>query len=72
MTYSYNDINPNDLLNKIQSKKSSSNLGVTQCLNIFSSPEEIKSNSGFYTLLIILIIFVIVFILFFILKGEIR
>ena len=69
ITYSYNDINPDDLLNKIQSEKSSSNLGVTQCLSVFSSPEEIKYNSGFYTLLFILIIFVIVFIIFCI-KGR--
>ena len=30
VTYSYTDINPNDLLNKIESEKSISNLGVTQ------------------------------------------
>ena len=69
MTYSYDDIDTNGLLNKIQSDKSSSNLGVTQCLNVFTSSEEIKSNSGFYSLLIILIIFIIIFIIFCV-KGR--
>ena len=69
MIYSYDDIDTNGLLNKIQSDKSSSNLGVTQCLNVFTSSEEIKSNSGFYSLLIILIIFIIVFIIFCV-KGR--
>ena len=54
VVYSYDDIDTSELLNKIQSEKSSSNLGVTQCLNVFTSTEEIKSNSGFYSLLIIL------------------
>ena len=39
------------------------NLGITSC-NILSSTENIKSNSGFYTLLIIIVIFIIVFIIF--------
>ena len=69
MTYSYELIDTNNLLNQIESEKSSSNLGVTQCLNVFGDTDEIKANSGFYTLLIILIIFVIVFIIFCI-KGR--
>ena len=40
-----------------------------RCYNIFTSPEDIKSNSGFFLLLIILVIFLIVFILFCI-KGR--
>ena len=43
------------------------NLGITSC-NILSSTENIKSNSGFYTLLIIIVIFIIVFIIFYV-KG---
>ena len=69
MTYSNGDINPNDLLNKIQNEQSISNLAITQCLDTFSNPEELKSNSGFFTLLIILAAFVIVFIVFCI-KGK--
>jgi amino acid permease len=69
MKYSYDNIDPNDLLIKIQSDKSISNLGITQCIDVFSSPEEIKSNGGFYTLLIILIIFIIIFIIYYI-KGK--
>ena len=67
--YSISDINENSLLYEIKNEKSSSNLGVTQCYNIFTSPEDIKSNSGFFLLLIILVIFLIVFILFCI-KGR--
>ena len=67
--YSINDIHENSLLYEIKSEKSGSNLGVTQCYNIFTSPEDIKSNSGFFLLLIILVIFLIVFILFCI-KGR--
>ena len=69
MTYSNGDINPNDLLNKIESEQSISNLALTKCLNTFSNPEELKSNSGFFTILIILFAFVIVFIIFCI-KGK--
>ena len=69
MTYSYDDVNQNDLLTKIQSDKSSSNLDVTKCMEVFGSTEEIKSNSGFYLLLFILIIFIIVSIIFWI-KGR--
>ena len=67
MTYSDDDTN--DLLNKIQNEKSSSNLDVTKCINDAYSSEEIKSNSGFITLLIIIIIFIIIFIIFCI-KGR--
>ena len=67
MTYSDDDTN--DLLNKIQNEKSSSNLDVTQCINEVYSSEQIKSNSGFISLLIILIIFIIIFIIFCI-KGK--
>ena len=70
LTFSSNDtIDLNDLLSKIENEKSSSNLGVTQCINVFSSPDDIKSNSGFYSLLFILIIFIIVFIIFYV-KGK--
>ena len=70
LTFSSNDtVNFNDLLSKIVNEKSSSNLGVTQCMNVFNSPDDIKSNSGFYLLLIILIIFIIVFIIFYV-KGK--
>ena len=69
MAYSINDIDSNNLLNQMESEKSISNLGITQCLNVFGDPDEIKSNSGFYSLLIILAIFVIIFIIFCI-KGR--
>ena len=49
LSYSYNDNNNNDLLIKIANDKSNSNFGLTQCLDAFTSPEQIKSNSGFST-----------------------
>ena len=66
ITYSSDD--NNNLLNKLENDKSSSNLGVTKCLNVITY-EKIKSNSGFLTIAIILGIFIIVFILFCI-KGK--
>ena len=58
-----NDLeNQNGLLNKIETSKSSNNLGVTQCFN--GSSEQLKSNSGFYVLLFIIAIFIIIFIIF--------
>ena len=44
-------------------KKGSNNFGVTSC-NVLNSTENIKSNTGFYLLLVILAIFIIVFIIF--------
>ena len=69
MTYSRNNSNQKELLNKLENDKSNSNLDVTQCLNVFSSPEELKSNSGFFLLLFILATFIIIFIIFCI-KGR--
>ena len=64
MDYSNEDIAQKVLLNQIELEKSSSNLKITQCTNVLTSPEQLQSNSGFFLLLIILIIFIIVFILF--------
>ena len=44
-------------------KKEISNLGVTSC-NVLGSTDNIKSNTGFFLLLIILAIFVFIFIMF--------
>ena len=64
MTYSRNNNSQRGLLNKLENDKSNSNLDVTQCLNVSSSTEELKSNSGFFLLLFILATFVIIFIIF--------
>ena len=40
-----------------------SNLAITSC-DIFSSKENIESNAGFFSLLVILVIFIIIFIIF--------
>ena len=48
----------------INNKTKLTNLGITSC-NIFDSTKNIKSNTGFYSLLIIIVIFIIVFIIFY-------
>ena len=58
-----NDTDFNDLLTKIEAKKSKSNLDVAKC-NVLSSIENIISNPGFYTFIIIFIVFFIIFIIF--------
>ena len=63
------DTDDGNLLNKIDTEKSKSNLKVTQCIKEFVKPENIKSNGGFYTILIIIIILIIVFIIFWV-KGK--
>ena len=64
------DSNKGDLVSKINNnEKSMSNLKITECTNVLSSPEEIKSNTGFFLLLFILAIFIIVFIIFCV-KGK--
>ena len=65
MTYNGATVNKDNLLNKIENDKSSSNLKVTNCLgNVFNSPKKLVKNSGFIVLTIILGIFIIIFILF--------
>ena len=63
MDFSQND-NSDNLVNKIDSDKSNSNLRVTQCFNVLSSSDQIKSNSGFYVTILLLAVFIIVFIMF--------
>ena len=63
LTYNDDIINQNDLLNKMDTSKSSNNLGVTQCFT--GSTEQIKSNSAFYLLLFIIALLIIIFIIFY-------
>ena len=46
MDYSEDDIDQNLLLNQMEVGKSDSNLNfkITQCSNILTSPEQLKSN----------------------------
>ena len=60
----YKDNEAGNLLNKMDNKKSNSNLDITQCITDFIAPEHIKSNGGFYSILFIIIIFIIVFIIY--------
>ena len=46
-----------------EDKKEVTNLGITSC-DVLSSSENIKSNTGFFLLLLILAIFIIIFIIF--------
>ena len=64
MTFNSEEINSGDLLNQMDSQKSNSNLKVVQCINNLLEPGKIKSNCGFFLLLLILIIFIIIFIMF--------
>ena len=69
MNFNENNSNVGDLVSKIENnQKSKSNIDVVTC-DIFSSKENIVTNSGFYLLLFILIIFVIIFIIFCV-KGK--
>ena len=63
LTYNDDINNQNDLLNKLETSKSSNNLGVTQCFT--GSTEQIKSNSAFYLLLFIIALLIIIFIIFY-------
>ena len=70
MNYYNQDTKKEDLLDKVETEKKSSNLKVTACANnAFSSPKSLFTNSGFITLTIILIAFIIIFIIFCI-KGK--
>ena len=66
LTYINNTKNNNnkELLNKTTLEKSNYNLDVTQCINLLTSPDEIKTNTGFYIILIIIFLFFIVGIIF--------
>ena len=65
MTYNNEETNPDDLLYKLDSSKSNSNMKVTKCINnVFNSPKNLVSNSGFLTLSLVLILFIIIFIIF--------
>ena len=63
LTFWNNDTDFNDLLAKIEARKSITNFGLITC-DVFSSKENIESNPGFYTFIFIIIIFIIVFIIF--------
>ena len=63
LTFWNNDTDFNDLLAKIEARKSITNFGLITC-DVFSSKENIESNPGFYTFIFIIIVFIIVFIIF--------
>ena len=57
-------INKEKLKENFSDKKTDkSNLAITSC-NILSSKENIKSNTGFYLLLLIIVLLIFIFILF--------
>ena len=62
LTYSRD--NTSNLLSQVKTEKSGSNLGVTHCYNVLSSTDQIESNSGFYTTIVLLVIYIVVFIMF--------
>ena len=54
----------NLLLNKVELEQKKINFDVTKCINLFTSKEELKTNSSFYIFLIFLILLIIVGIIF--------
>ena len=52
------------ILNTVYAEKKNYNLDVTQCINLFTSKDEIKSNPSFYILLLIIILLFIIGIFF--------
>ena len=59
----YNDLTENNLLNKIDNSESKTNLNIMKCYNSISS-EDIKTNSGFYVIFIVIVLFIIIMIIF--------
>ena len=62
--YSIDDLSKNDLLNKIENEEKLTNLNLIKCSNLLSSVDNIKNNSGFYVISIIIILFIIIMIIF--------
>ena len=58
------DRNQSELLNKLKTSKSILNMDVVQCTEILTSSEDLKSNPGFFLLIIIFVVFIIIFIIF--------
>ena len=59
-----------DLLTKLESNKSITNVDVIKCSEILTSTKELKSNPGFFLLILILVVFIVIFIIFSI-KGYV-
>ena len=62
--YSLEDLTGDDLLNKLENEQKITNLNLMKCSNLLSSPENIKNNTGFFLLGIIIALFIIVMIIF--------
>ena len=54
------NMNQTELINKLKTTKSMLNMDVVQCIEILTSSEDLKSNPGFFLLIIILVIFLII------------
>ena len=66
LSFAYMYIDKNKLYENFENsndKNTFSNLGITSC-DVLSSTENIKSNPGFFSLILILAIFIIIFIIF--------
>ena len=62
--YTSEELSKDDLLNKIENEKKVTNLNLMKCSNLISSTENIKTNSGFYSIAIIIVLFIIIMIIF--------
>ena len=62
--YTIDDLSKDDLLNKIENEQKLTNLNLIKCSNLLSSVDNIKNNTGFYIISIIIILFIIIMIIF--------
>ena len=62
--YTVDDLSRDDLLDKMENKQSLTNLNLMKCNNLLSNTENIKNNTGFFLIAIIIVLFIIVMIIF--------
>ena len=62
--YSSEELTKGDLLNKIENEQKLTNLNLMKCSNLISSTENLKTNSGFFLIAIIIVLFIIIMIIF--------
>ena len=62
--YTVDDLSRDDLLDKMENRQSLTNLNLMKCNNLLSNAENIKNNTGFFLIAIIIALFIIVMIIF--------
>ena len=62
--YSTNDLTGDNLLNKLNNEEKKTNLNLMKCGDLLTATENIKNNTGFFLLGLIIALFIIVMIIF--------